>query len=60
MNNKTEVPLTKKLTPIEQHTRYRFEINILLRTKHSRSSLHLVEWVVSQQSIKQEFPLING
>ena len=48
MNNKTEVPLTKKESPIEQHTRYRFEIHFLLRTKHSRSSLHLVESVASQ------------
>ena len=48
MNNKSEVPLTKKESPIEQHTRYRFEIHFVLRTKHSRSSLHLVESVASQ------------
>ena len=27
MNNKTEVSLTKKESPIEQQTRYRFEVH---------------------------------
>ena len=27
MNNETEVRLTKKLSPIEQHARYRFEVH---------------------------------
>ena len=48
MKNKTEVPLTKKESPIEQQTRYPIEIHFLLKTNHSRSSLHLVESVASQ------------
>ena len=48
MNNKTEVPLTKKLTPIEQHTRYLFEVHFLSRAKQNGLSLHLVESVASQ------------
>ena len=47
MNNKTEVPLTKKESPIEQHAISVLN-TFLLRAKHSGLSLHLVEWVAPQ------------
>ena len=60
MNNKTEVSLTKKESPIEQQTRYRFEVHFYL--EQNTVGLVFILWnrLLHKQSIKQEFPLIDG
>ena len=61
MNNKTEVSLTTKKSPIEQQTRYRrFEVHFYC--EQNTVSLVFILWnrLLHKQSIKQEFPLIDG
>ena len=60
MNNKTEIPLAKKETPIEQDTRYWFEIHFY--SEQNTLGLAFILWngLLCKQSIKQEFPLVNG
>ena len=60
MNNETEVRLTKKLSPIEQYARYRFEVHFYW--EQNTAALVFILWnrLLHKQSIKQEFPLIDG